>query len=295
MVSYEDRTGAEQRRAEREPWHIKQLRLFLKAAATESQRHLLRNKLTRARWDFYKTLAEKGAALHVARGGVVAKKRHLWPLQAVMQAADPPEVCQSTPKCLQLSGDTFQAKEGGTEQERDEFMCTLFNDLEISFSDTQTVLAVHACSKRDKLDHFGVCSQALCYAVISHSTAWARFFSKLASDHTWLQAVTVEGKLEAKAPGPITPENARSILPQPVLLQVLRNLLCGRIRAPLRARVKDPGCAQAIMGGAGGLREMDLLQPAQFFLEMSADNGSAWSMASGDIPVGDGQSPRTWF
>jgi hypothetical protein len=162
-------------------------------------------------------------------------------------------------------------------------MCTLFNDLEISFSDTQTVLAVHACSKRDKLDHFGVCSQALCYAVISHSTAWARFFSKLASDHTWLQAITVKGQLKAKAPGPIAPENARSILPQPVLLQVLRNLLCGRIRAPLRARVKDLGCAEAIMGGSGGLREMDLLQPAQFFLEMSADNGSAWSMASGDI------------
>jgi hypothetical protein len=103
------------------------------------------------------------------------------------------------------------------------------------------------------------------------------------TDHKWLQCITVKGPLKATAPGPVAPENTRSILPQPVLLQVLHNLLCERMRAPLRALMRQLGCANAIMGGTGGLQVMDFIQPAQVFLELAADNGSEWSISSGDI------------
>jgi hypothetical protein len=281
MVSYEDRTTAEQRRAEREPWHVNQLRLFLAAATSEVQQNAIHRKLTRARWDFFKTIAEQGAALRVARGGVVAKKRHLW-LQAVIVSQEPLEICQSIPRCLHLGAEAFQAKWGGMQEHRSHLMHHLFEDKDMEFSETEIAKAIHACEKRSKLDHFGICSQALCYAVISHSHSWALFFSRLANDHQWLQCITVKGSLKAKAP-PVKPENTRSILPQPVLLQVLHNLLCESVRLPLRTRVRQLGCANAIMGGTGGLQVMDLIQPAQAFLELAADNGSTWSMASGDI------------
>jgi hypothetical protein len=183
MVSCEDRTSAEQRRAEREPWHVKQLRLFLAAATSEVQRNAIHKKLTRARWGFFKTIAEQGAVLRVARGGVVAMKRRLWLLRAVIVFQEPLEICQSIPRCLHLGAESFQAKWGGTQEHRTHFMRHLFDAKDMEFSATKTVEAAHACKKRSKLDHFGICSQALCYAVISHSQSWALFFTRLANDH----------------------------------------------------------------------------------------------------------------
>lgn len=162
-------------------------------------------------------------------------------------------------------------------------MESLFDDKDVDFADIETVKAVYACKRKSTLDHFGVCSQALCFAVISSAGAWATFFSRLANDHLWLQCITVKGPLKAKASGPVLPANMRAILPQPVLLQVLHNLLCGRMREPLRARMKQIGCSNDIMGGTGGLQVMDLIQPAQLFMELALDKGSKWSAASGDI------------
>jgi hypothetical protein len=58
--------------------------------------------------DFYKTIAEQGAALREARGGVIAKKQQLWPLQAGIVSEEPLEVCQSIPQCLLLGAECFR-------------------------------------------------------------------------------------------------------------------------------------------------------------------------------------------
>jgi hypothetical protein len=282
MVSHEDHTSAEVRRANREPWHVKQLRLFLHTATTEHQRNVIHKKLIRARWDFYKTIAEQGAALRVARGGVIAKKQHLWPLQGVIAT----RTARSAPIHSSVSplGCQDFSRQMGRDRRAQEHADSPFSKTSTLNSQTsRPVEAVYACKKKSNLDHFGICSQALAFAVITRAGAWATFFSRLANDSSWLQSITVKGPHNAKASGAVLPENTRTILPQPVFLHVLRNLLCGRMRDQLKARMKQIGCSNVIMGGTGGLQVMDLIQPAQLLRELALDNGSKWSAASGDI------------
>jgi hypothetical protein len=283
MVSHEDRSTAAVRRANREPWHVKQLRLFMHAASTERERHFIHNKLMKARWAHFKTLAEHGAALRVARGGVVARKQHLWPLQSVIITEEPLQVTQSLPHCLALGAECLQRKWGGSAPHRAELLESLFHEKQVHFSEAETLRAVYECKKKAKLDHCGLCSQALSLAMLTQASQWATFFTRLANDATWLQCITVKGPLKAKAPGAVRPENTRTILPQPVLLQVLHNLLCGKMRDRMRSRFKDIGCTSCIMGGVAGHQVLDLVQPLQIFTELALDNGSTWSAASADI------------
>jgi hypothetical protein len=91
------------------------------------------------------------------------------------------------------------------------------------------------------------------------------------------------GIIEAKRSGPILPTDTRCLLPQPVFMQVLHNLLISRIQASLEERLQQLGCRQCILAGMGGNQVMDIVGTCQYVQELCIDNGSSWSQASADI------------
>jgi hypothetical protein len=54
---------------------------------------------------------------------------------------------------------------------------------------------------------------------------WAKLFDKIANDKQELTQVEIKGPVEAKKKGTIMPSDARTLLPQPAIMQVLRNVL----------------------------------------------------------------------
>jgi hypothetical protein len=180
MKAQEDRKTRMQRRAEREPWAIEQLRLFMQAASREEERRRLRKRLIHARWSFHEELSEARALAKMKRGSVVAKKQALWPLAQVCSGDVHQGTCVALSQCLVLVGKAFEDKWSGAEQDRRAIMDCLFAQ-RIAFIQEETVAAVLACKRKARRDHFGLCSAILEMDVLIHVTKWADFLSELAN------------------------------------------------------------------------------------------------------------------
>jgi hypothetical protein len=153
----------------------------------------------------------------------------------------------------------------------------------VEHTETELATAVSQCKHSAKLDHFGLCCDALYMTILTNAGGWATVFARAFNTPRWLQAITVKGPIKAKHRCPVLPKDTRFLMPQPVLLQVMRNIVVNRLQGPIEARMKTIGCSAMIMGGTSGYQCTDIMGTIQLFVELSCDTGSIWSVTQSDI------------
>lgn len=261
MIKHNDRQSAKVARAQREPWAIKQLRSQLNKSPDETTRLRLHKQLIKARRTFHEQLKEDRLKSKIKRGGVVSKKQTLWPLTAVELPSG--QVHTYLPQCLADAIANFAGKRQGSVEAWDDFMTEVFEGKLFDIEPTEVATAVSQCKYPCKLDHFGLCAEALYMAVLTNSTGWATFFAQAFNNPRWLHAITVKGLIKAKHRCPVLPKDTRFLMPQPIHLQVTHNIVVNKLSGTIEARMKSLGCVGMIMGGLLGYQCMDIMGTMQ--------------------------------
>lgn len=108
MIQNANGATAKERKVQREPFAIRQLRARLHNATDESWRVKWQKRLHSARAAWYKTMAEQATATRIYRGGVVKRRQALWPIRAL--ARPDGAVTHSNNEMLQMVGEHFASK-----------------------------------------------------------------------------------------------------------------------------------------------------------------------------------------
>jgi hypothetical protein len=135
--------------------------------------------------------------------------------------------------CLDMVRGHFQEKWGGADHQSNGFIDMLYNHEPRDITQKEICTAIEGCKKANRLDHLGLCPFALSLAFVVDPQGWAKLFNKIANEKQELTQVEIKGPAKAKKKGTIMPADARTLLPQPAIVQVWRNVLVGRIIDPI--------------------------------------------------------------
>jgi hypothetical protein len=144
-------------------------------------------------------------------------------------------------------------------------------------------LAAHSIKTISRIDRMGAAGDALCYCMLVHPQWWTAWFNLALGSQPLLADIEVIGPVEAKIAGVILPKASRSLLHQPVFLEVFQTCLHLRVSPPVRAALLEAGLERCILSGFRGAQPIDIVGAMQLTLETAMDNRSEWAIAQGDI------------
>jgi hypothetical protein len=98
-----------------------------------------------------------------------------------------------------------------------------------------------------------------------------------------LRALVIQGRVNAKQPGPINKTAARPLLPQPVVLEMLHSIVFSQLCNPVLEFARMHHLENVILGAFTGHQGMEVVYALQLVVEIGLDRRSQFSVCSSDV------------
>ena len=278
-----DTNTCAQRRRHREPAAVKTLRQRAKAATSPQQRQHYLKLAFEGKRHWLKTLAEIRAIANFEKSRPAWKSKKLRPLKQMLDSTG------ETTLDHERWRDLVQAEFRGIWKCGNPAKRSVINDRLAQWQHQGiTVSAIDVDeSFRDMkhhrvLDNFGICFHGLKLLFDACPQQVADMLNRLATNQSFMEMLTLRGRVKAKKPGAIPASKIRTILPMPCILSLLDSVVAKRVH-----QLADSFAQRVPFGFLECAKKhrqcLDAVFPSSIIIERSLDNMSQATISQQDV------------
>jgi hypothetical protein len=130
--------------------------------------------------------------------------------------------------------------------------------------------AMATLHRKNQMDHYEATAPALSISLLVHAEHWARLLARTVACPNLLQSLVISGAVLGKETPPIAEDNTRAILPQPLLLELLRAILADFKYEPMNY-ARQLKAEDIVLGAWRGHQVMEPTYALQIALELGLD------------------------
>jgi len=285
---YADTRTCKRRSREREPAHMKDLRLQVRNATDEPTRKQLQSTLWRQRKLFLSRLASERDQQKVAKGGSLFKSKKLHKITKMYVSA-----CEANPNGEITIDQELQASEVKREydskwgvndidlQQEIDYILDSNDGCGVQVS-AEDVIGARDCIRRlDKVDHYGICARSIFTLFQLRAVVVCRLLTHIMCSRSVMCTILVQGRLYAKSKGAIPASKTRAILPLPSVLVLVDCILFNRWQ-PLLDKLY-PEVPSVFFGARPKTQTLDIMHGLQGVIEKGLDRHGWAAIAQMDI------------
>ena len=225
---------AAERRCQREPPHIKELRVRLRHAMEERERRHIQLTLVTARKQWLQSLKASRVRDKFESGRPLLKSKKLFPITAIIDGALGCAPTVDPDACASAFRREFVSKWGC----RDFHQLSLISDVlryndgvGMQFDVDELHAACDALRKPSRLDRYQICASAFKAACLGAPHAIVELLHRIVASQTSLAQLQIHGHASGKRRGPITSKQVRAILPLPIILAVIDAIMAKKLNS----------------------------------------------------------------
>ena len=273
-----------ERRRQREPPAIKELRAQARHTTSEQVRRQLQRKVWEGRKHWLRTLKLIRQAQSHERGKPTWRSKKLHNISCMARGPGETAVYDHA-RWASFVCEKYTEKWMSNDMHCRSLVTDFLNQYEgtgIKIQPTDIVEASLRVKRRRKLDHHGCSPMALQIVATACPDQVSQLFTSVAASRTRMQELVIKGRAFAKVAGTITADKVRVILPLPVTLVVLDVLVADGLNDGINrvAASADPGFLECARKGR---QVLDFTFPASLIIEKGMDMHSDACIAQADV------------